>query len=247
MANKQHDKIELVYIDINKIEEPPWNPNEQTPDVFNELVKNIKENGFKEPMLVAPRKDKEGCYFAISGSHRLKAGRVADMIEVPCIIEANWDEDMQKFQNMRFNIIKGKLDPLKFTKLFNELSTRYGEDTTKAMMAFVDKAAFDEVYKIVKDAIPDELKKQLEKSKAEIKTVDALAAVLNEMFAKYGNTMDKGYMVFTFGGVSHLWIIMDDEMKKMADGLKKVSLETGKNINDVFRQTVFNKTQSKEI
>jgi hypothetical protein len=169
------------------------------------------------------------------------------MIEVPCIIEANWDEDMQKFQNMRFNIIKGKLDPLKFTKLFNELSTRYGEDATKAMMAFVDKAAFDEVYKIVKDAIPDELKKQLEKSKAEIKTVDALAAVLNEMFAKYGNTMDKGYMVFTFGGVSHLWIIMDDEMKKMADGLKKVSLETGKNINDVFRQTVFNKTQSKEI
>jgi hypothetical protein len=99
----------------------------------------------------------------------------------------------------------------------------------------------------VKDAIPDELKKQLEKSKAEIKTVDALAAVLNEMFAKYGNTMDKGYMVFTFGGVSHLWIIMDDEMKKMADGLKKVSMETGKNINDVFRQTVFNKAESKEI
>lgn len=238
---KTEELLEIVYIEIEKIEEPPWNPNEQSPEVFNALVSNIKELGFKEPMLVAPRKDKEGCFWSISGSHRLKAGRVAGLTKLPCIIEKNLDEDMQKFQNMRFNVIKGRLDPLKFTKLFDDLSKKYGEDTTKAMMAFVDKAAFEATYLQVKSSLPKDMQRELDKAKSEIKTIDGLAAILNEMFGKYGSTLEKGYMVFSYGGQSHLWVIMDDEVKKFVDAMKKTAMETGKNINEVFKTTVFGK------
>jgi len=228
----------ITSIGLEFIEEPPWNPNEQAPEVFNELVKNIKEVGFLEPILVAPRKDKEGHYWSISGSHRLKAARVIGLATAPCIVETGLDEDMQKFQNMRFNVIKGKLDPIKFTKMFLGLANKYGEEATKAMMAFVDKAAFEQAFMSAKAALPAEMQKALNDAKGEIKTIDALAAVLNEMFAKYGDTVSKGYMVFSFGGQSHLWIIMDDQTKKLVDTMKKTALETGKNINDVFRDTM---------
>jgi len=238
MAKDSIEDLVVVMVDTNLVEEPPWNPNEQSPEVFNELVKNIRETKFKEPVLIAPRKDKEGHFFSISGSHRVKAARVIGLKKIPCIIETGWDEDMQKFQNMRFNVIKGKLDPVRFTKMFLGLSAKYGEDATKAMMAFVDKAAFEQVFLTTKASLPAEMQKALNDAKGEIKTIDALASVLNEMFAKYGNTVEKNYMVFSFGGQSHLWIIMDDQTKKLVDTMKKTALETGKNINDVFRDTM---------
>lgn len=229
------DKVlKIVDLSIDIVHEPEWNPNEQSPDVFNELVKNIKDIGCLEPILVAPRSDIEGHYWAISGSHRWKASKVAGLLTVPCIIEERFDEDMLKVQNIKFNIIKGKLDPLKFTQLFDQLAAKYGEEVTRQMMAFVDKAVFDQVYQKAKAALPDELKKQLDKAKKEIKTIDNLAAILGEMFQKYGNTLEKGYMVFNYGGQSHLWIQMDDKVKDIVDRIKRQAIEGDRNINELF-------------
>ena len=207
---KMKDPVKLEYIDVDMIDIPDWNPNEQSPEVFNALVENMREIGFKEPVLLCPyQKGEEKRYWAISGSHRVKAGRVLAMKRIPSIVDDSLSEDMQKFQNIRFNVLKGKLDPIKFTKLFMQLSAKHGGEATRAMMAFVDKAAFDAVFQQVKDNVPKEVKKSLENARKEIQTIDGLASILNEMFSKYGNTLDSGYMVFTYGGQSHLWIIMD--------------------------------------
>ena len=238
--SKAAEKIQIVYVPIELIDEPEWNPNEQDPATFNELVKNIKEIGLREPVLVCPRteEDKTGRYHSVSGSHRVKAARVAGVVEVPCIIESGFDLDMQKFQNMRFNLIKGKIDPLKFTRLFDELAAKYGEEVTRQMMAFIDKAAFEQLYQNVRSSLPGEMKGALDKARKEIKTIDGLAAILNEMFGKYGDTLGKSYMVFSYGGQSHLWIVMDETNKKIADSMKKAAIETGKDINDVFREMI---------
>jgi BMFP domain-containing protein YqiC len=244
---KLSEKIEIVYIPIELIDEPEWNPNEQDPATFNELVKNIKEIGIREPVLVCPRTE-EGMterFHSISGSHRVKAGRVAGVAEVPCIVEKGFDVDMQKFQNMRFNLIKGKIDPLKFTRLFDELAGKYGEEVTRQMMAFIDKAAFEQLYQNVRGSLPKEMQGALDKSRKEIKTIDGLAAILNEMFGKYGDTLAKSYMIFSFGGQSHLWIVMDEANKKIADTMKRTAIETGKDINDVFREMIGTPTEPK--
>ena len=104
------DKIEIVYVPTDLIDEPEWNPNDQDPATFNELVKNIKEIGLREPVLVCPRteEDKTGRYHSVSGSHRVKAARVAGVTEVPCIIEKGFDLDMQKFQEHEVQSDKGK-------------------------------------------------------------------------------------------------------------------------------------------
>ena len=108
-------EFETVYLSLDLIDEPPWNPNEQDPGTFNALVANIKEVGFLDPILVCPRPDVPERYFSISGSHRVKAGRVAGATKIPAMIRTDFTEDMMRFQNMRFNIIKGKLDPLVLT------------------------------------------------------------------------------------------------------------------------------------
>ncbi|MFH0989904.1 MAG: ParB/RepB/Spo0J family partition protein [bacterium] len=247
MSNKQRQvaveqRISIEYIPIELIDEPEWNPNEEDPATFNLLVKNITEVGVKEPVLVCPRLEKgmEGRYLSVSGSHRVKAAKVAGKIEVPCIVEWSFDEDMQKFQNMRFNLIKGKIDPLKFTRMFDQLSSKYGDDVTRQMMAFIDKAAFESLYMSVKSSLPDDMKGALDNAKKEIKTIDGLAAVLNEMFSKYGGTVQKSYMIFSFGGQTHLWIIMDEANKQIADRMKRTAIETGKDINEVFRELMGN-------
>lgn len=233
---KKKPLIELKNISVDLIAEPEWNPNEQSPDTFNMLVENIRDHGFLEPVVVSERKDKPGHYLSISGSHRLKAARILEIEEIPCVVKNEFDEDMQKFQNMRFNVIKGKLDPLKFTSMYNQLSAKYGAEATKAMMAFTDNAAFDAVYQQTKAALPKEMKDELDKAKAEIKSIDGLAGILNEMFQKYGGSLEKGYMVFSYGGQSHLWIIMDKDMKAVIDKVKKKSMEMGMNVNEVFRE-----------
>lgn len=232
------DEVNIVHIGVDLIDEPPWNPNEMVPDQFNNLVKNIRERGFVENVLLSPRKDNPGRFWAISGSHRVKACRVIGRPTVPAVISDDYDEDKEKIDNIRFNIVRGQLDPVKFTKLFNELAPKYGEEITKAMMGFVDKAAFDAVYQIVRENVPAEIRKSLDASRKEIKTIDGLASILNEMFAKYGDTVEKGYMIFSYGGQSHLWIIMDEPMKTFVDSLKRTAMVKGENINAVFRGVV---------
>ena len=236
--DKSLDPVVIVEVEVDLIDEPPWNPNEMVPDQFNNLVKNIRERGFVENVMLTPRTDSPGRYWAISGSHRAKACRVVGRKTIPAVIVEDYDEDREKIDNIRMNIVRGSLDPVKFSKLYNELAPKYGEEITKAMMVFIDKAAFDAIYQAVRQSVPAEIRKQLDASKKEIKTIDGLASILNEMFAKYGDTIESGYMVFSYGGQSHMWIIMDEQMKTFVDGIKRTAMVKGLNINEAFRQVI---------
>ena len=210
-----HEKnIEVVNLPISRVKPNTFNPNTQSEEVFNALVENIREIGMVEPILVVPDSQSDGDYVVISGEHRLEACRVLGYETIPAIIRQEFDEDMQKFQTVRMNVLKGKLDPVKFTKLFDDMAQKYGEQMTKQMMMFVDDKAFKDVYMSVKKELPKDLQEKLEKTKDEIKTVDDLSRVLNELFSKYGDTLDQNFMVFTYGGKTHLWVLMDDELKK---------------------------------
>jgi hypothetical protein len=128
---------------------------------------------------------------------------------------------------------------VKFTKLFDEMAQKYGEQMTKQMMMFVDDKAFKDVYMSVKKELPKDLQEKLEKTKDEIKTVDDLSRVLNELFSKYGDTLDQNFMVFTYGGKTQLWVRMDKELyelmiKDVAERLKK----DGGDINEWFKLLV---------
>lgn len=215
MAKEKIVSTEVIEIPIEKIKPNKWNPNAMSTDVFNALVENIKAIGMVEPVLVVPDAEDEGMYVVISGEHRWDACKVLDFKTVPAIVRDSMDEDMQKFQTVRMNVLKGKMDPIKFTQLFDEMAEKYGEEMTKDLMSFVDERAFKDVYMAVKRELPKDMQDKLESSRKEIKTVDDLSRILNELFSKYGSTVDQNFMIFTYGGKVHLWVLLDAEFKEL--------------------------------
>lgn len=227
----EKEQLKVIEIELDKLEVSDFNPNVQDDKVFNALVNNIEELGMVEPLLVAPKGD--GVFTIVGGAHRYEACKVLGYETVPCVVK-ELDEDMVKFQNVRMNVLKGKLDPVKFTKLFNEMADKYGEELTKEMMAFVDEKAFDSVYMDIKKELPKDLQDKLEEAKEEIKTVDDLSRILNEMFSKYGDTLENDFMVFQYGSKTHYWIIMNDQTKKTMDRIAERCVAEGLNINDII-------------
>jgi ParB/RepB/Spo0J family partition protein len=208
----EEKRREVVYLDITKVKPNEWNPNTQTESVFNALTENIQEIGMTEPIMVKPEED--GTFLLVSGHHRWEACKVLGHTEIPAYVMEDFDEDAAKFQTVRMNMLKGKLDPVKFTKLFDDMADKYGKDLTKQMMALVDEKAFQNLYVNVKKELPKELRDKMDKARGDMKTVDDLSRILNEMFSKYGDTLKHNFMVFQYGGKTHLWVMMNDKLKK---------------------------------
>lgn len=234
--------IKIVDIPIEDLIPDEENPNVQKDAVFNNLVENIAEIGMVEPIMVAPYfengKRVEGKYRIISGHHRYEACKVLEYETIPCVVQEDFDEDMAKFQLVRMNMLRGELDPIKFTKLYNRMAEKYGEELLKQAMGLVDEKAFERLYLDVRKELPKEIAEKLDEAKDDIKTVDDLSRILNELFSKYGDTLDYDFMVFTFGNRTHYWIRMDSVLKEIMDKIAEFCVEREVNVNDVFRNAL---------
>lgn len=239
-------EMQIEYIPVELLHANEYNPNKQKDVTFNKLVENIEEIGFVEPIMVRPHPEKEGEYEIISGHHRVEAAKIVGYTEIPCIIQWDFDEDMAKFQLVRMNVLRGELDPMKFTKLFNELSDKYGEELTKDMMALVDQKAFEKLYIDVKKELPKDLQKKLEKTKKEIKDVDGLSRILNNIFANYGDTLDFNFLVFTYGNKEHYWVQMSKDVRDRVKDLHEISVRNKADINIYFDE-IFKLDEVKEL
>jgi ParB/RepB/Spo0J family partition protein len=234
------NKKQIEYLPIDQIRMNDWNPNVQDDKVFVALQENIAETGMDEPLLVYETEE-EGVYKIINGEHRFRASQEVGLEEVPCVITTMESEDMAKFQTVRRHVLQGEMDPIKFTELFNEMADKYGEEQTKQLMQFVDENAFNDLYLQVKESLPDEMKDEFEeKSKDKgVDDVDSLSKVLDEMFSKHGDTLDQNFMVFTYGGKTHLWVLMDDELKRdLMDNVLKQVKEKNVDITDFFKKAL---------
>jgi hypothetical protein len=232
-----------------------WNPNKQNDKTFNNLVENIQLTGFDEAIEVVPLDEAheamrqkyltpdqaasgELYYLIVGGHHRWEAAKVLDMEFVPVVIKHGYDEDMVKFQNVRKNMLRGKIDPVRFTQLYDEMSDKYGEELVKEQMALLDDRELKNLVIRIKDDLPPELRDKIDDARDDIKSVDDLSRILNELFSKYGDTLQHSYMVFDFGGKTHYWVQMEKPTKKGMDKLAAACYDNGVNINAVFERVL---------
>jgi hypothetical protein len=205
---------ETVLINARKIRPNEWNPNIMPAELFNELVENIEgEMGFVQPIIVSPipeDEQKDGYEFKIiDGEHRFDGLRLLDVEEIPCIVKFMSEDDM-KFQTVKMNRLRGKFDHKKFNMLVKDLLSRHSFEEVAARMAFTDPTELEGMIDNARESLPDdEMRKEFDKSKGEIKTVDDLASVLNRLFTQYGDTMPYNFMVLDFGGKNHIWVRMN--------------------------------------
>lgn len=232
-------KHDLRYLPISELVPNEWNPQEQDDATFNRLVDEIKEVGFVDPCEVVPMND--GSFKIIGGEHRWKAASAAGLDEVPCIIlsDKKWqDEDLQKFVTVRLNVLKGKLNPDKFLQLYTEMASKYGKEPLQKMMGYTDSGAFQKLLGGVKagmkKALPKEMQEEFEKNSSEAKSAEDLGKIINSMFAKYGDTVQHSFMIFTHGKQEHIYVTMDKKMRMSMDKLMAYCKESGEDINSIM-------------
>lgn len=214
------------------------NPNEMAEDKFDMLVQEIQENGFDEPLQVIPHPRKEGHYLIAGGHHRKKAAATLGMDAIPCVIKESWTEDQQKFALVKRNIVSGKMNGTKFTKLYQELAKTYDSAILQTMLGFTQKKEFEAVYEGVAKNLTPKQKTALANAKESIKSVDDLTAVLHTIFKEEGSEADHSYVSFSHLGKQHIYIKVDEPTVKALDNLKKKYDKEGRKFATIMQDII---------
>jgi hypothetical protein len=218
---------------IGLLDENDQNPNKMSARAFDLLVDNVQKTGLTEAVVVRPVGER---YRIVSGHHRFKAAQYLGFDTVPVVIitDPDFDDEAEMFQLVRMNAIKGKLDGQAFIDLYGKVAGKYGDELLQDMFGFADDAEFKKLITATAKSLPKELKDKFLEAAKEIKTIDGLAKLLNDLFTKYGDTVPYGYMIVDHGGQRHIWLRME---KKTFDSLQLIGelcIETSRSIDDVL-------------
>lgn len=244
--------IDPIRVAVDHLHPNEWNPNVQTDETFNQLVNEITEDGFEQPLNVVevPEsewkedwvRDGKPHYKIIGGEHRWKASRVLGMEELPCYVHKDWDEVQQKLKTVRRNLIGGELDPKKFTQLVDSLADRvdaelmphlFGFEDDKDMQRFLlrDKEKRDKSFV---DGLMDE-------SRKEKRVTDTITDIVANIFASCAETIDQSYLMFEQGGKIVMCLLCDKEHWESIEKAAKHVKGTGEKLTDFFRDAIESK------
>lgn len=105
-----------------------YNPNQQSIDSFDLLVKSIETDGFTLPVVVnSGESDPALRNMIIDGEHRWRAAQVLEMAEVP-VVYKDMDEAQMRASTLRHNKARGHHDVLLESKVLRELAQEVGTD-----------------------------------------------------------------------------------------------------------------------
>jgi ParB/RepB/Spo0J family partition protein len=210
------------------------NPNEMTDAEFNLLCDNIEKMGLTDPILVRPLED--GRYRIVGGHHRWEVAKLVGMPEVPCTIitDPNFDEDQEAFQVVRMNTIRGHISPQKFIAMYQSLAPRYADEIMAESFGFASEEEFRKLIHSVKKQLPKDLQKKFDEGASELKTIDDLSKLLNQLFTTYGSTLPFGYMLLDFGGKDSIWLRMDPKTRKAVQNLCETCVTHKRTVDDII-------------
>ena len=222
-------------LNINLLVPQEVNPNAMGDREFNLLCDNLSRVGFIDPVFVRPLEG--GKYRIIGGYHRWKAAEVLGFEEVPCTIvsDPDFDGDLEKFQIVRMNMIRGKLSPEKFLKLYESLSSKYEDELLADSFGFADEEQFTKMVKQMSKSLPKEMQAQFTEAAKDMKTIDGLTKLLNSMFNKYGDTLPYGYMMVDFGGKDSVWLRMSTSDMGCFTAVAQKCVDRKRSVDSLFR------------
>lgn len=205
------------------------NSNKQSKHVFNELRRNIREQGFDENLIVRPLED--GFYEIVSGHHRYAAGKAEGMDEFPCIVREDWDDVEAEIQSVRRNYSRGTIDKNAFTEQVNKLTREHGILMGDLMerFGFEDADKFAEYYK--QESKRQEKVAEATVSAPAVKMIDDLGLVLSAIYEKHGDSAPNSYIIFPAGGKNHLFVASTPALKRTIEQIVTHCMATKTDIN----------------
>jgi hypothetical protein len=244
VSKKKAEKVDIIRMDLpmEKIIPDSENPNEMDQGEFDLLVENIREVGFIDPITVIPLAS--GNYGIIGGEHRWRAAQAVGMREIPAdVVQGErWkDEDLRHCQNVRMNVIHGKLNPEKMLQMYNKMAAKYGEKAIR-LLGFASDTAFKKIVKVVKkdlrSSLPPEMANEFDKQAKEAKTINDLEHIIQHLFQEHGDSINHSYMVFTWGGKEHVYIAMSKDTHTSLKKIMNRARKDGLDINELIGTTL---------
>lgn len=229
-------RLRILNLPIGKLENNSWNVNIMDAATRARLKEEIRSLGFVVPIHVVPLDS--GNYRILGGENRVSIATELGYEKIPSVVlgEKRWSElDLQKFFSFRLNFLHGKIEPTRMAQLYDEMAAKYGKEEVKKLFAFTDENAWKQMLTSIRRGLKQAgmSKETVDKFDEETKTsksVNELAAILNTLFAKYGDTLDNNFMVFTHGKKKHLYVRCSKDswkaVKKLSDmcGDKKLDI-----------------------
>jgi hypothetical protein len=223
-------------VKVSLIDKAANNPNKMGSVEFNLLVDNLSKTGITDPILVRSNPKKPGRFTVVGGHHRLDGAQFLGFEEVPCTIitDPAFDEEAATFQMVRMNMIRGRMDPEKFFKLYEEMASKYSDQILQDAFGFADEAEFRKMVEQAAKSLPDpQMQKAFKEAAKEVKTIDGLATLLNQMFTKYGDSMPYGFMVFDYGSQRNVWVQTSLKTMQAFDLIGELCREQSRTIDDL--------------
>lgn len=230
--------LKRVDLPVSQLVKQENNPNKMSKRGFDLLVDNIQRTGLSDPILVRPLNGSDGkmTYRIVGGHHRFDAAVYLGFEEVPCTIidHDDFDADAEMFQIVRMNVIHGKLDPAAFLNMYQEVAEKYSDDILQDMFGFAETAEFQKLINQTAKSLPTkELQDKFKEAAKEIKTIDGLSKLLNQMFSKYGDTLPYGFMVLDHGGQRNVWLQISSKTLKAIDMIGDMCIDHSHTMDDV--------------
>lgn len=248
VAPKQWEGAVELALDL--IEPDPANVNVMTPQTFNELVTMIQDDGFDEPIQVAPLMGEDGKrkltedgrekFVIIGGEHRFKAATVLGMNTVPSVIKNVTDEAKRRMSMVKRNMVRGELDRVKFNSLVKDLQERHKieQQLIAKGMGFSNDRNFGKYFKAQKEEKDAKATKMFDESRKEIMLVDNLSYVLSEVCGKYGETMPAGWLWFCYKNKLHLMLQTEADLYKAMQVLVAFVKRSEKDLNGFLNAAI---------
>lgn len=233
---------ETVMVPIGDLEPNEWNSYKMSREKFDRLVEEIEAEGFDKALLVVCHPEKKGKYRIVDGEKRWAAARVAGLQEIPCVVKKDWSVDKQKIEtHTRNEIVNDEFDKPKFTLLANDLMQKkeISEQQLREAMAINTEKRWNKMYLTKKST--EELEEELKTKEAEkeMKFVDSLSVIVNELIKEYGKTIPYNFLFFMLGKNVHLMVtVKNDKLKKKLDLIRETAIAEGRDINDVFLENL---------
>lgn len=247
--------VERAVMDPNDLVGADWNPNEMTEEEFALLKENILEVGFIDPPTVAHVEASDGSTYheIVSGHHRAAAAKDLGLSRIPVdVLQGDrWQErDIRKFQNVRANVIHGKMNPEKMVKLYNEMAAKYGDRAVR-MFGYTTNDGIQKLIKQVsgdmKKTLSPDMAEEFEKQAKEARTVGDLDKIIQKFMSESGDTAQYSFLVFTWGGKEHIYVAMSDKIREAMKLIVRASRSKKVDINEIIEEAIIDAARGLEF
>ena len=117
------DENDVIKINTGNISRNPFQPRQTfNEENLNSLAESIKRKGILQPILVVKKDD--GSYQLVAGERRLRASKIAGLVEVPAIV-VNMDDQEQLEVAILENIQREDLNPLEEAESYRRLMNEF--------------------------------------------------------------------------------------------------------------------------